>query len=207
MWTYTLAPMLILLAILGVMLAVPVCLGMLLRLFIRKTRPILVGWFGAALILASQHSAGDHGTMMKDILDRWPPGCESFTVTLGMGALGVLVPLCWAFVFVKWGVDLVDRQREKPSGRFWLVACPIIAATVNAGVLYALMYLSLITGVTGRFAHLFFVLYRFMWWEMLCVPCVAFFITLVCVNQRRKQSPNPTAVDSLTPRRGSASTL
>jgi hypothetical protein len=193
MWKYTLAPVLMMLSTFAVILAVPVCLGVLFRLLIRKTQPNLVAWFGAALGLAVQHGAARQDTMMS-ITDVLPSVGESLLATFSVGAIGILVPLALWFIFVKWGVELVDRQAKQQSKRFWPIMCPIIAETVNVCILFSWLCLLPILGTHSRFSHAFSLLYRFWWVELVCVAVAAFSITLIGVNRSNKRTPNRVPV-------------
>ncbi len=202
MWTYTIAPLLLMLAIYTFMLAVPVSLGVLLRLLLRKTRPNLVAYFGAALGFAAQHGAADHSPMMKSMTDVLPFAANSLLATLSLGAIGFLIPLAMWFVFVRWGVKLVDRQAKEESARLWLVVNPIIAVTVYAGIMFGFMILCVGMLSEGRFPYLFSVLYRFFLWELLFVLCVAFAVTAIYLNRRKGQTPSNQIgdIDASTPK-------
>lgn len=203
MWTYTLA-ILMVVAIFAFIVAVPVCLGVLLRLLLRNAKPKLVGWFGAALILAPLYLSGYKVVETSRMMNGLTPSCDSFQVTFSMGTIELIVSLfpvfmltavllfqlCLVSMLVGWGVNLVDEQAEKQSGRFWLVMCPIIAVTVYGGLMFGLMWLYLGMGKQGRFSYLFAVLYRFFLWEILFVLCVTLAITLFCLNRRKTQTSN-----------------
>jgi uncharacterized membrane protein len=190
MWTYTIAPLLLMLAIFAFLLAVPVSLGVLLRLLIRKTQPNLVAYFGAALGFAAQHGAAGHSPMMRSMTDVFPFAVDSLMATLSLGAIGVLIPLAMWLVFVRCGVKLVDRQEKEESARLWLVVNPIIAVTVYGGIVFGLMNLCVGMLIQGRVSYPFALLYRFFLWELLFILCVAFAITAIYLNRRKRHAPS-----------------
>jgi hypothetical protein len=182
MWTHTIAPFLFILAISTFIFSVPVCLGMLLRLLFRKMKPSFVAWVGAALGLTAQYGAANHNTIMMNL----PFVGNALLPARSLSAIGLLIFLAMWFVFIKCGVELIDRQTKQQSGRFWLIACPVIAVTVYGDLVFGLMsfYQSM-----GKFSYLFAVLYRFFLWELLFILCVTFMITMLYVNRRKKRSP------------------
>jgi hypothetical protein len=184
MWEFV--PRLILLLVAGcaILIAVPVCLGLLLRLLIRKPRARLVAWLGAALILAAYYCAGNRNSLLADVAELPPPADDSLVLMFLMGAIGFLVPVAMVYYFVERGVDAADGQVKKPSFRFWLVACPIIATTVNAGLLFALLSLLPILEVSDRFAYALITIYQYMGWELLYVPCAAVVIVMISTKAR-----------------------
>ena len=190
MWTHTIAPLIMILAIFALMLAVPVCLGVLLRLLIRNTQPSLVTWFGAALGLAAQHGPAHQSTIMRSMPAVLPFADDSLLATLSLRALDLLIPLALWFVFVKLGVKLVDRQAKQQSRRLWLVLNPVIAVTAYVCLMFGLMSLYLSTGSQAKFATPFAVLYRFILWELLYILCATFAITMLYVNQIKRKPPN-----------------
>jgi len=182
MWAYlyTLPMVLVDVAAMAFLFAIPVCLGVLLRLLTRTVPPHWVGWLGAALLVAVRYNAGD--PLAEPPLVIVSAG-GSFLATLGMAMFDRFLLLAVAFLFVNGGVTLVDRQINRPSGRFWLVVCPVIAATVYGSLVFELTALYLDSGRPGAFACLFFALYRFLGVELLGVLGATLLITSRCLNR------------------------
>ncbi len=199
MWTY-LCVILMILAFVAFMVSVPVCLGVLLRLLMGKTRPNLVGWFGATLILFALYCPVLQGTTLSRIMDVFPKGAEFIPlgVDVEMWALIVhilsVVSLAASMLFqlyllsllVGWGIERMDKQTAQRSGKFWLILCPVMAGTVYACFMFGLTSLYLVLKGPGRPSYLLAMIYRYFGWELLGVLCVAFAITMIYAGRRRK---------------------
>jgi len=185
MWAYlyTLAMLLPVVMMMAILFAIPVCLGVLLRLLVRTVPPHLVGWLGAGLILAVLYGAGDPPTEPPLVI---ASASESFLAIFGIAMLDRLFLLVIAFLFVNGGVTLVDRQMKRPSDRFWLVVCPVIAATVYGSLVFELTVFYMGTEKPRAFAYPIFVLYRFLGVELLGVLGATLLITSRCLKRSHR---------------------
>ena len=166
--------------------AVPICLGMLLRMLMRRMPSGLVAWIGAALGFAAQHCTAEQDSVMKSIMDFSTSTEVPFPAKMGLAISGVLISFSLWFIFVNMGVGLVERNMKERSNRFLLIAIPIIAETVNICIIFILMCFFVEIKDDGMFHRPFFLHSSFLLAELVVVPLGAFAITFIRLYKRRQ---------------------